>query len=136
MIVCSTSRSVAAANGRSGQQLVEHHAEREDVAARVERLARGLLRRHVGDRADDHAGPRVRADHARVSRRRRAGFEQLGQAEVGELGVAVLRDEDVVGLDVAVQDAGGVRGRQAVGDADEQVDDLAPRALLACAPSP
>ena len=36
----------------------------------------------------------------------------LGDAEVGEQDPAVLTQQDVAGLDVAVQDPGGVRGAQ------------------------
>ena len=34
----------------------EHEAERELVRAMIDGLAAGLLRAHVADRADDHAG--------------------------------------------------------------------------------
>ena len=54
---------------------------------------------------------------------------QLRQAEVGQLRVAAPRDQDVLGLDVAMQDAGLVRRGQTIGDADQQLDDLAPAAL-------
>ena len=61
MIACRTSRSVAPGERPPpGQQLVQHDAEREDVAARVERLSRRLLRRHVRDGADDDARARAR----------------------------------------------------------------------------
>ena len=39
----------------------------------------------------------------------------FGQTKVKDLGVTVLGDEDVGGLDVAVNDAGGVSGVQRVG---------------------
>ena len=46
-----------------GQHLVEHDAEREDVGARIQRVAERLLRRHVQDGADGGAqagqGPEV-----------------------------------------------------------------------------
>ena len=46
----------APANSRaSGQHLVEHAAEREDVAAAVDALAGHLLRRHVAERAEHDA---------------------------------------------------------------------------------
>ena len=72
--------------------------------------------------------PGLRAHGRLVGTLRHAvdALEQLGQAEVGQLGVAVLRDEDVVRLDVAVDDARSVRGGQAVGDADQEFDDLPP----------
>ena len=43
------------------EHLVEHGAEREDVRARVHGAALGLLGRHVGGRAEEHAPPRSRA---------------------------------------------------------------------------
>ena len=44
----------------------------------------------------------------------------LGQPEVEDLGVAAWADEDVGGLDVAVNDARAVRGIQRVGDFDAE----------------
>ena len=61
MIACNTSGIGRSGKGSpSGQHLVQHHAEREDIAAGVERLSGGLLWRHVGDGSDDDAR-RVRA---------------------------------------------------------------------------
>ena len=112
---------------------VQHNTEREDVAARVEALPRRLLGRHVGDGAEDDALPRTVLDRAAGDVGVR-GFGQLRQAEVRQLGVAILRHQDVGGLDVAVQDAGGVGGGQAIRDAGQQLHDLPPRALLAVRP--
>ena len=39
------------------------------------------------------------------------------QPEIGQLGVAALRDQNVLGLDVAVQNAGLVRRGESIGDA-------------------
>ena len=47
---------VAAEGNDAGGHLVQHSAEGEQVAAGIEFLALGLLRRHVGDRADGRAG--------------------------------------------------------------------------------
>ena len=49
---------------------------------------------------------------------------QLGQAEVEELYLSALRDEDVGRLDVAMDDAVLVRGVERVGDLDAEVEDL------------
>ena len=81
-----------------GQRLVEDAAERVDVGGRPDRPAPPLLRRHVLGGAD-HRGAAGGAALA----------ERLGEAEVGEEG-AVAFDQDVVRLDVAVDDAGGVGG--------------------------
>ena len=84
----------------AAQGLEEHEAERVHVARGADLLAPRLLGRDVGGRAHDGA----------VAREPRSVGE-LGDAEVGELGherVAErrhLRDEDVLGLDVAVHDA-------------------------------
>jgi hypothetical protein len=51
---------------------------------------------------------------------------KLGQPEVGQLRVAALRDQNVLGLDVAVQNSGLVRHGEPIGDAGQQLDRLAP----------
>ena len=52
------------------QRLVEHEAERVEVARSSTARARGLLRRHVGERADDVAGARERRPRRPGGRRR------------------------------------------------------------------
>ena len=87
-----------------GQALVEDAAERVDVGALVERVAGDLLGRDVLERADDLARDR--------DARERAGA--LGEPEVAEVAVLAsggLGDEDVRGLDVAV-DRGPSRARR------------------------
>jgi hypothetical protein len=117
----------------SREQLVQHDPEREDVAAHVERFPERLFRRHVGNGPHHDAGPGQRQLGARDAVRRRRVLEAR-EAEVGELGVAAARHEDVARLDIAVQDPGGMRGGQRVGHAHHQVDDLAPRPLVGARP--
>ena len=50
-----------------------------------------------------------------------------GDAEVAELGLAVLRHEDVLGLDVSVQHAGLVRGVERSRDLDRRGHRVVPR---------
>ena len=97
----------------TGGELVEHRAEREDVAAEVERLALHLLGRHVRDLALDDAdlgAPLL--------------GHRLGDAEVEDLADAVEADDDVRRRDVAVHEAerlvapvgGAVRVLEPLGD--------------------
>ena len=93
------------------RQLVEHHTEREHVAGAGHRLATGLLRRHVARRAEHHAwigGMGAGRGRPGDGGRRR----QPGEPEIEDLHVAVLAQHDVLGLDVAMHDAGGVGHRQ------------------------
>ena len=95
----------------AGDHLVEQHAQREDVAAVVDGLAARLLGAHVAQGPEHEArlrlGERLHLGDAVL--RLRLGLEQLGEAEVEDLGVAVRRHDHVLGLDVAVHDPGLVR---------------------------
>ena len=86
---------------------MQDHAEAEDVAAVIGIQSAHLFRRHVADGAHDHAGAR-----------RGAGIVMSGwpvhlrhprQTEIEDLGAAVARQQDVVGLEIAVDDTGRVR---------------------------
>ena len=74
-------------------------------------VAPGLLGGHVAGRAHDLAGLGL----ARVD------LEPLGQAEVGDLGGAVAVEQDVGRLEVAVHDAGLVRGVHGPGQRGHQL---------------
>jgi hypothetical protein len=117
-----------------GEHLVEHHAERPHVGAAVLRaLAARLLGAHVHRRADGVARARValaaEAVLSRaVARRPAVAAQQPGDAEVAEERVPaarapsrrwrVAREEDVLGLDVAVHHAARVRIGERVGQLD------------------
>ena len=96
----------------AGQRLVEHHAQRPHVArgADLADAAGGLLRRHVVRRAELGGRERERA----------LDVDQLGEAEVGEVRLAVRVEEHVAGLEVAVQHAALVRVMDGAGDLREQ----------------
>jgi hypothetical protein len=90
--------------GRVGaEQLVEDGGERVDVAGGGEDAGLELLGLAVVGGADDHVDlGRVGADDGRA-------VPRAGEAEVEDFDLAVVLDEDVLGLDVAVDDALGVR---------------------------
>ena len=101
----------------SGQCFVEHHTDTPDVGARVEMLEPQLLGGHVLDRAAHDAGPDHLLDAERIAHE--------GQSEVEHLHVAVIAQHDVIGLDVAVDDAGRLGRGQRACHLREDVDDLA-----------
>ncbi len=87
----------------------ERGAERPHVAGGAGLLARRHLGREVGRRAGDHAG----LGEGGVG-------PGAGDAEVGDLGLAVGGDQDVRRLDVAVDDPAVVGRGERVGDLGDQ----------------
>ena len=112
---------------RAGQKLVEHDAQREEIGPAVDLLAPDLLGRHVGRASDHLARPR----HVGA---RRGG--ELSDAEVGHLHAAVFGDQDVAGLDVAVDDVPLVGVRQGLGGLADDRDLGRERELLSAAEVP
>ena len=98
----------------AGQHLVDDRSHRVDVRARVGGLSGGLLGRHVFGRAHGHARP----GEAAAGLGGLLDLGALGDAEVehlDEVGLALPADEqDVLGLEVAVDDAGVVGGLEGV----------------------
>jgi hypothetical protein len=88
------------------QHLVKDRSEREDIRARINRTALGLLGRHVRRRAHDEARSRAQRRHSRLSG---TGLNELGKSEVENLGTPVARDHDVGRLDIAMNDAACMR---------------------------
>mmetsp|Transcript_24636 Transcript_24636/g.69259 ORF Transcript_24636/g.69259 Transcript_24636/m.69259 type:complete len:490 (-) Transcript_24636:533-2002(-) len=74
-----------------GQELVEHHPQRPDVRLAAVRQILADLWRQVRGRPYDRLG-------------RLPGLQDLGDAEVAQLGRPGLHEEDVLALDVPVQD--------------------------------
>src|SRR5205823_14088868 len=93
-----------------------------DVAARVDRRAAELLRRHVVDRA-------AYGQWLALARRRRR--DHAREAEVEQLHVAVGAQHDVVGLDVAMYEPDRFRRRQRRGDLRGDAHHLGERHLAA-----
>ena len=88
------------------RQLVKHRAEAVEIAALVERPSEVLLGRHVVRRAGTIGDQGRRGANLGGAADAR---ERTGQSEVHDLHRPVGGDEDVAGLEVAVEDALGVR---------------------------
>ena len=101
---------IASERPSSGQQLVEHDAQAEDVGAAIDPVpfAPGLLGTHVGGRAGEPA------PLAEV-------LVPEGQPEVGHARLACCVDQDVGRLDVAVDQPSGVGVVQGLGDRRHQL---------------
>jgi hypothetical protein len=97
-----------------GQPLVEHHADRVPVGGGTGGLAGRLLGRHVVRRADDVL-PRPAVARHRVGE----------QPEVEHDDAALLGDQHVRRLDVAVHLAGGVQRDQRAPELDQPMAQLA-----------
>src|SRR5262249_38350472 len=79
-----------------GQHLVKDHTERPHVCSIIENVSGGLLRTHVRQSTNQHAGP-CQMD---------AG--NFGHAEVENLDLPAVGHEEIGRLDIAVHDAGSV----------------------------
>ena len=93
LLVGHRHRVVPPERGVAGQHFVEHHPQRVNVAAMVDRVAQGLLGGQVGGGADH------RSRHGEAV----GGARHLGDPEVGDLGPTGV-DQYVGRLDVAVDD--------------------------------
>ena len=109
------------------QHLVDHDARGEEIGALIDVASQRLLGRHIRHRAQHRAGQRVFADRERDVERRlsRRRLEELREAEVQHLHLAAGGHDDVRALDVAVDDAAGVRLDQRVVDLHRDADRLA-----------
>ncbi len=102
VLVGDLDRRLALVRLLAGEELVEDHAHGVDVGPGVGAALDDELGCDVRDGPDEDAGRGVLG----------GGAHRLGQPEVGDLDPAVVGDEDVLGLDVTVDQAGAVRGRQ------------------------
>ena len=104
-------RGIGLERAASRQQLESHAAERVPVAGGCGGLAASLLGRHV---------PRATQDRAR--RRQRIVRGGARDAEIGDVHLPVVVEQEVAGLHVPVDDAGGMRGVERAGGLVEPGD--------------
>jgi hypothetical protein len=95
----------------AGQQLVQDHAERVDVAANIhgERVAQRLFGAHVVEGAD-------KLSQIGLARRLQVAINHTRHAEVQDLRLAGLVHQDVAGLKVAMQNAALVGVTDGIGN--------------------
>jgi hypothetical protein len=115
---------VAPERPSSGEHLVQHDAEGEQIGARVDGLPAHLLGSHVANRTEDDA---VAGDRGACFERARSigGRRGTGQTEIENLDVPGGGQEHVLRLEIAVHDALVVRGGQPAGDLRSDVDGFA-----------
>ena len=115
------SEGIGAGKGHFARQhLVEHHAERVDVAAGIAALSFDLFGRNVVGRA--HGRRELGEGDA-------AGAGVGGDAEIDELDVVVGVDHDVFGLQVAMHHAVRVNVVEGIEDAQRDADGALRRQL-------
>ena len=95
----------------TGERFVHEHAERVEVGLGDYVRTDALLRCHVLGRTERVA-----------SLRERLGARQLAHSKVEDLRRCVVAEEDVAGLEIAMNDALLVRRRERATDADEHRD--------------
>src|SRR5262245_51834762 len=102
----------------AGEDLVEHAAEREHIRARVERwIAALLLGRHVARRADDGCSQRL------------GNVELARDAPVEHVDLAVIAEQYVAGLEIAMHDPFFMGERERATHIDERAEQLLAGAL-------
>ena len=121
--------SVAAKRALAAKHFVDHRAEAENIAARVGYLTAHLLGRHVAERTHHHADLRAAVScrsQGRVEiRLRRFGLRELRESKVQNLHASVVGNENVVGLDVAMDDAALVSRCEPARDLNRVLDGFA-----------
>ena len=115
-------RGLAAKRQDAGGHFVQHNAKGKEIGALIERFATHLFRRHIGHGAQcrPRTGEQVFfIDRKRLPFQRIAGAARRGklrEPEIQNLCMSVVGDEDVGGLDVAMNDSGRVCRAERVGD--------------------
>src|SRR5258708_7207788 len=98
----------------AGEQLIEHESQRVNVGGGGDGEAANLLRASELGREETDGVGGLEAGLGAI------GEEKLGEAEIEQLGNAVGGDHDVGGLEVAMDDVGGVRILNGFADLTEE----------------
>ena len=126
------SRAFSSERRRSRRHLVENRAERKQIAARIQFPGSHLFRGHVNHcpYGDARAGQVVFHGRRRLRRQLRIAcrlthrLQHLRQAEIQNLRMSALGDEDIRRLDVAVDDPRRVSCVKRVCDLNSQSQQL------------
>ena len=122
--------TVATERGAASRHFIEDYTEAEKIAASIEVAAAGLFGRHVSDGAESGAGAGEIGGIERVlvavAPNGSGGFNEscgfggdgFGQAEIENFCLIARSDEEIGGLDVAMDDAFGMSGIESVGNLD------------------
>src|SRR5579862_8797685 len=106
----------------TGCHLVKHYAERKQITPRVHSFTAGLLGRHVDGRAGNNSHRRKGLIGTFIFRVE--VVNQFGQTEIQHLDRSAGGQENVRGLDISMNDALDMRGRQRVGHLDSNIEDF------------
>ena len=112
----------------AGQHFIKNAAKAEDVRPYINPFAFGLLRRHIGHGAQNRSRHRQTGGGICYRRIRIADdtfLRQLGESEVEQLGLPILRDHDVGGLQIPMHDPRRVSAYQCVGDLNSILQNFA-----------
>ena len=98
------------------RKFIKHDAEGEHIGAVIHSFTLELLRRHVGHRSYKQARNGQRC----VDRRGLHGRSQnFSQTEIQNLDPAIVNNHHILGLQIAMNNSGLMRGTETFADADE-----------------
>jgi hypothetical protein len=132
------SGGVSRAKARRRQELVEGRSKCEQIRALIDRQSTYLLRRHIADGPEHNARLRRRRQHRGDCARlcRRPILRELCQTEVENLDAVIPGDEDVLGLEIAMDDASIVGRGESPRELKRKLDGLASGNRTALHPFP
>ena len=116
--------AVAAERGVPGSAFVENSSERELVGTQIGRLPLRLFGGHVADGAENGTSGGAASRCGGLGAPPVRVPVELGEPKVDDLDVAVSIDEDVLGLQVTVGDAGVMGFREPLGRLPRKADEL------------